>query len=297
MSIGVKVPELAVADIGTAPGGGVRRWIPLLALAAGALALYAPLVPGLVHEWAEFPNLSHGFAIPFIAAYLVWSRRDQLRAAPIEPSAWGLAALLPGLAALVVGVLGDESFLARMALPMILLGLTLFLSGWQVLAQVWVAIAYLALMVPLPWGTLKQITYRSRLLDADISAWVLSHLGVPIYHDGVMLHLPNVTLEVADACSSIPAIAALLSLGVAYSFVTRRPRPVQIALVLATLPLAIVANIIRITSVAWLAYYVGPWTLQTSYHLFNGTVNFMFTFLLLLGLDAILGRVAAWWRS
>ena len=112
MSIGVKVPELAVADIGTAPGGGVRRWIPLLALAAGALALYAPLVPGLVHEWAEFPNLSHGFAIPFIAAYLVWSRRDQLRAAPIEPSAWGLAALLPGLAALVVGVLGDESFLA-----------------------------------------------------------------------------------------------------------------------------------------------------------------------------------------
>ena len=101
----------------------------------------------------------------------------------------------------------------------------------------------------------------------------------------------------ADACSSIPAIAALLSLGVAYAFVTRRPRAVQIALVASTLPLAIIANIIRITSVSWLAYHVGTWTLQTSYHMFNGTVNFMFTFLLLLGLDAILGRVAAWWRS
>lgn len=297
MTMDVKVPELGVTDIGVASGGGIRRWIPLLALGAGALALYAPLVSGLVHEWAEFPNLSHGFAIPFIAAYLVWSRRDHLGAAPIEPSAWGLALLVPGLAALVVGVLGDESFLARIALPVILLGLTLFLAGWRVLAQVWVAIAYLALMVPLPWGTLKQITYRSRLLDAEVSAWALGLLGVPVYRDGVMLHLPNITLEVADACSSIPAIAALLSLGVAYAFVTRRPRLVQIGLVAATLPLAIIANIIRITSVSWLAYQVGPWTLQTTYHMFNGTVNFMFTFLLLLGLDALLGRVVARWRS
>lgn len=297
MSIGVKSPELAVADIETARDGGVRRWIPLLALGAAALALYAPLVPGLAHEWTEFPHLSHGFAIPFIAAYLMWSRLDRLRTAPIIPSAWGLVALLPGLAALVVGVLGDESFLARISLPVILLGLTLFLAGWRVLAQVWVAIAYLALMVPLPWGTLKQITYRSRLLDAEASAWLLGLLGVPVYRDGVMLHLPNITLEVADACSSIPAIAALLSLGVAYAFVTRRPRVVQIGLVTATLPLAIIANIIRITSVSWLAYHVGPWTLQTSYHMFNGTVNFIFTFLLLLVLDGLLGRIATRWRS
>jgi exosortase/archaeosortase family protein len=66
-----------------------------------------------------------------------------------------------------------------------------------------------------------------------------------------------------------------------------------VLLIVSTLPMAITANIIRITSVSWLAYYVGPWTLQTSYHMFNGTVNFLFTFLLLLALDATLGRVVA----
>jgi exosortase/archaeosortase family protein len=57
------------------------------------------------------------------------------------------------------------------------------------------------------------------------------------------------------------------------------------------LPLAITANIIRITTTAAAAYYIGPWTLRTTYHMFNGTVNFMFTFLLLLVLDGLLSRV------
>jgi exosortase len=287
----VETSDLAGAPVAAA--GRARQWLILGIPLAVALVLYAPLVPGLAAEWTEFPSLSHGFAIPFIAAYLAWTRRDRLRQTPFAPSAWGLPALVLGLGALVVGTLGDESFVARISLPVILLGLTLFLAGWRMLAQVWVAIAYLALMVPLPYSTLKQVTYRSRLFDAEVSAWALGWLGVPVYRDGVMLHLPNINLEVADACSSIPAIAALLSLGVAYAFVAKRPRAVQVLLIVSTLPMAITANIIRITSVSWLAYYVGPWTLQTSYHMFNGTVNFLFTFLLLLALDATLGRVVA----
>jgi exosortase len=106
-----------------------------------------------------------------------------------------------------------------------------------------------------------------------------------------MLHLPNITLEVADACSSIPAIAALLSLGVAYAAVARRPLWVRLVLIAATLPFAIGANIVRITSTAAAAYWVGTWTLHTSYHMFNGTVNFLFTFLLLMALDWALGRL------
>jgi exosortase len=296
MSGNANTTDLAVTPAVSGAAGG-REWLLLGIPFAAALALYAPLLPGLAAEWTEFPSLSHGFAIPLIAAYLAWTRRNRLRETPIRPSAWGLPLLVLGLGALVVGTLGDESFVARISLPVILLGLTLFLAGWRVLAQVWLAIAYLALMVPLPYSTLKQITYRSRLFDAEVSAWALGVLGVPVHQDGVILHLPNIDLEVADACSSIPAIAALLSLGVAYAFVSGRPRAVQVLLVASTLPLAITANIIRITSVSWLAYQVGPWTLRTSYHMFNGTVNFMFTFLLLLALDATLGKVVARWRS
>jgi exosortase len=235
-----------------------------------ALALYAPLVPALVHEWSEFPSLSHGFAIPFIAGYLVWARRDQIRARALAPSAWGFPVLVAGLLVFAVGMRASEPFVARVSLPVILLGLSLVLAGFAITRYTWPGIAYLLFMIPLPWGTVKQVTYRSRLFDADASAMFLKWMGIPVYHDGVMLHLPNVNLEVADACSSIPAIAALLSLGVAYAVVAQRP------------------TWLRITSVAALAYWVGLWTLHTSYHMFNGTVNFLFTFIFLMLLDAVL---------
>lgn len=273
----------------TAPAAA-GSWIWLGLPFLGALALYSQIFPSLIREWAEFPNLSHGFAIPLIAGYLVWAKRGLIQGAPLEPSAWGLPLLLLGLGALLVGVHGVEPFLARVSLPITLLGLVVFLAGWGVARHVWAGIAYLFFMIPLPWATLKVITYRSRLLDADVSTWALGWLGVPIHQEGVLLHLPNITLEVADECSSIPAIAALLSLGVAYASLAERPLLARLILILATLPLAIAANIIRITSVAAGVYYVGPWTLHTTYHMFNGTVNFLFTFGLLLVLDSALNR-------
>jgi exosortase len=265
----------------------VWRGLPWVAV----VALYAPLLPSLVYEWAKFPNLSHGFAIPFIAGYLVWARRDRLRELPLTPSAWGLPLLLVGLLTLVAGVRGDEPFVARVSLPVTLLGLTLLLAGARVLRVVWPGIVYLLFMIPPPWGTVKVITYRSRLFDADATTYLLGWMGIPVHQNGVMLQLPNVTLEVADACSSIPAIAALLSLGVAYAAVARRPLWVRLILIGVTLPFAIGANIVRITSTAAAAYWIGLWTLHTSYHMFNGTVNFLFTFLLLLAFDWLLGRV------
>lgn len=271
-------------------------WLWLLLPGALAVGLYGQLMPALVQEWSEFPTLSHGFAIPVIAGYLLWTRREQVRAAAWAPSLAGLPVLLLGLLAFAIGTRGDEIFLARLSLPVTLLGLSLFLGGWQFTRAVWVGIAYLAFMVPAPYSTLRILTQRSRLLDADASAAVLQLFGVPVYQDGVMLHLPNIALEVADDCSSIPAVVALLSLGAVYASLSRSPVAVRIALVLSTVPLAIVANVIRITLTAAAAYYLGPWTLGTFYHKFSGTVTFLTTFFLLTLLDQALTLVLRWRR-
>lgn len=265
-------------------------WLGLPGLLA--IGLYAQLFPALVREWAAFPNLSHGFAIPLISAYLVWARRERLKLIPLEPSLWGLPVLVVGLGGLVVGVQGQESFIARISLPVTLLGLTIFLAGLQITSQVWVGIAYLAFMIPLPWTTLKLITYHSRLLDASVSAFTLGWLGVPVQREGVLLYLPDITFEVTDECSSIPAMAALLSLGVAYACLARRRLTVRAVLILATLPLAITSNIIRIITTVAAFHYLGPGILKSAYHLFGGTVNFLLTLLLLALLDAALARYA-----
>jgi exosortase len=282
-----------VLTASTAPATTRSPWPWLIAPAAAAFVVYAPVVPLLVNEWMEFPSLSHGLAVPFIAGYLAWARRDRLTELVPTPSLWGLPLLIMGLAALVLGVLGDESFIARISLPITLFGVVLFVGGYRVVLQLAPAIGYLFFMIPLPWSTMKLLTYRSRIFDATVSTWLVRWLDVPVLQDGVNLQLPNITLVVADECSSVPAIAALVALAMAYVAFSRRPRGHALIVVAAALPLAVLSNIIRLVTVIAGVYYIGPVTLKSFYHAFSGTVNFLFTLLLLMALDALLNL---WWR-
>jgi exosortase len=252
---------------------------------AGTAAVYAPIVPPLVTDWTAFPSLSHGFAIPIIAGYLLWARRKQMLRLPIGPMWAWLPLVGVGLALYVAGVAGTEPFLARASLPITLSGTVAFLAGTRMLREVWPAMAYLFLMIPLPYLTLKQLTDLSRVFDAKVTATLLPFLGVPVLHEGVLLHLPRLTLEVADVCSSIPAIASLVALGAAYGFVRPRPVGVRLALILAAVPLGVLSNIVRITLTAAGAHYVGPIALDNVLHLWSGTTVFLTTFAALVLLD------------
>ena len=268
-------------------------WLALGVAAAAALGLYAPVVAGMAAEWSEFPSLSHGFAIPLISAYLLWHRRRLLAEAPVEGSIAGLPLIILALGMLVLGSLSGEPFVARLSLPLALLGTVLFLGGTRVARHAWVPIAYLVFMIPLPYVTLSALTYRSQLFDAELTATALGWLGVPVLRDGVMLHLPNITLEVAADCSSVPAIAALLALGGAYAQMQPRPTWIRVALTLSAAPLGLLSNIVRLIVTSLSAYYLGPVALNNVIHKFNGTTVFLATVVLLVVLDALLTRI---WR-
>lgn len=290
----------AVAEDKVVDGGALRvtsplSWLALGIAAAAALGLYAPVVAGMAAEWSEFPSLSHGFAVPLIAAYLLWRRRHLLALAPVEGTTFGLPLMLLALGMLVLGSLVGEPFVARLSLPLALFGTVLFLMGPQVAREAWLGIAYLVFMIPLPYVALKALTYQSRLFDAGLTATALAWLNVPVLRDGVMLHLPNITLEVADDCSSVPAIAALLALGAAYSLMQVRPTWIRVALTLSAVPLALFSNIIRLIVTSLGAYYFGPIALNNTIHKFSGTTVFLATVVLLVALDALLTRI--WGRA
>jgi len=266
-------------------------WLALGLSVAAMVGLYVPILIGLVGDWTEYPSLSHGFAIPLISAYLLWNRRHLLAEAPVKGSLAGLPLIVVALAMLVIGSLGGESFVARLSLPITLLGVVLFLMGERVLRQAWMAIAYLGFMIPLPYLTLKALTYQSRLFDTGLAASALGWLGVPVLQNGVMLQLPNMTLEVADECSSVPAIAALLALGAAYAQLQARPTWIRTILTLAAAPLGLLSNIIRLILTSLSAYYLGPIALNNTIHKFNGTSVFLATVVLLVVLDTYLTRL------
>ena len=271
---------------------GASRWVPIAVASAAALAVYAPVLAGMAVEWVEFPSLSHGFAVPLISAYLIWRRRELIRVEPLGSASVGLVVFVVALGIFQAGSLSGETFFSRLSFPLALLGIALFLAGPRVTGHLWPAIAYLLFMIPFPYLTFKAVTYQSRLFEAGVTAKALGWLGVPILQQGVMLHLPRVTLEVADECSGVLAVAALVALGTAYAQIQPRAAWMRVTLALAAAPLGLVSNIFRLVLTALGVYYLGPITLTSVFHRFSGTTVFLTTVVLLAGLDRLLIRTA-----
>src|SRR6185369_8042661 len=111
--------------------------------------LYWKIIPPMVQQWYQDENYSHGFIVPLIAGYFLYTRWDELKNAPVNPSKAGLAVILFGLLQLLAGWLGTEYFTMRSSLIVILAGLVLYLFGTGVFRIALLSIAYLFFMIPI----------------------------------------------------------------------------------------------------------------------------------------------------
>lgn len=273
------------------PGASIR-WMPVAVAVPALLAVYVSVIADMAVEWARFPSLSHGFAVPLVSAYLIWRRRGLIGSEPLDSIPAGLPVLTIALGLLVIGILTGESFVSRISLPLALLGMTLYLTGSGVTRLVWPAIAYLVFMIPFPYLPLRAVTFQSRLIEAGVTAWTLQWLGVPVTQQGVMLYLPSMTLEVADDCSAIRAIPALLALGVAYAHLQPAAVWIRLTLALSAAPLGLLSNLVRLDLTVLGAFYLGPVTLSSPIHRFAGTTVFVAASVLLAALGRVLPRMA-----
>ena len=184
-----------------------------------------------------------------------------------------------------------EPFVSRVSLLIALAGVIVFLTGHTVTRVCLPSVAYLAFMIPLPYVTVQGWTDQLRIVEATASARLLPSFGVPVLQEGFLLHLPNTTLQVAEVCSSVPAMMSLLALGAAFGYITHRPRGVHVMLILAAVPLGLVSNIVRIAMTAAGVHYVGLVVLKSVFHSSHGTVVFLMTVGALTLLDTGLMRL------
>jgi exosortase len=263
------------------PTLGSEGWWHLLVLIGLVLWLYAAVLARLAHQWWTDPNFSHGFFVPVFALYVVWEKRHSLRAAQGAPSSWGLAVLLFSLCTLILGVLGAELFLSRVSLIMLLVGIVLFLQGWGMLRALMFPLAFLLLMVPIPSIILNQITFPLQILASKLSAWTLPLLGVPVLREGNVINLPAMPLEVADACSGIRSLLSLTCLAVMYGYLLEKRIGIRVILALASIPIAVAANGLRIVGTGLLVQYWDPEKAEGFFHAFSGWLIFVVSLLML----------------
>jgi exosortase len=146
-------------------------------------------------------------------------------------------------------------------------------------------------MVPLPAIVMNAVAFPLQLFAAQTATFCMETAGIPVLREGNTIVLANTTLEVAEACSGIRSLQALLALGAVYGHFTQKTAWKKWALVVLSVPIAIAANAFRVAGTGFLAHYIGPEAAQGFYHSFAGWIVFGVAFVLLLGAGTLLSRV------
>ena len=144
-------------------------WIKIAWFGALLLASYAPILARLIHNWDVDPDMSHGFFVPLVSAFLVWRRRDELMAIKPRPNWWGLVLVLYGALQLYIATLGAELFLARTAFVITLFGAVWMLGGTPMLRKLFFPLFLLFFMVPIPAVIYNRITFPLQLLASRLA--------------------------------------------------------------------------------------------------------------------------------
>jgi exosortase len=256
-----------------------------------ALAVYAPILWYMGLHWYGVEDYSHGFLIGPLALYFAWERRPQLRRARIEPSWWGLVPLGLATVTLTVGRLGVELMNMRVAFVLTLMGLVLLLLGRPIFRILLFPLAFLFLMVPLPQSLVNVVAFPLQLVAADWAVQLLYYLRIPALREGNIIHLPDTTLFVAEACSGLRSLMALITLGVVFAYFFRRSWGERIVIVASAIPIAIIVNALRVALSGILTYRFGEQAAEGVIHEFQGLITFGAAFVLLLAEAWVLGRV------
>lgn len=252
--------------------------------------LFAPVYPDMVREWAGHSDNSHGFLVPFMAGYFVWGKKKQLNFAAISSSWWGCVVLFLALSVYLLSYAGGLVFPARVAMVLSLYGLIWLTLGSGIIRILAFPILFLLFMIPVPYSLLSLVSAPLQLMATKISANVIGACSIPVFREGNMLYFVGSQLEVAEACSGIRSIMSLTMIAFAFANMSRAGWKGRTILILSAIPLAIVANIIRIAGTGVLAHFYGDKVARGFLHEFSGIAIFVFGFMALLGVFTLINR-------
>jgi exosortase len=238
-------------------------------------AAYHTVMARLVMTWWQDPDFSHGFLVPIFAAYLVWTERRTLLDTKLAPTWIGVAVVVLALSALLLGVFGAEQYVARTSLIVLLAGLALCFGGWQLLKQLRFALLVLLLAIPIPIIIFNHVTFPLQILASKLASALLPLFGVPVLREGNVIVLPALKLEVAEACSGIRSLMSLFTLSIFYGYFLEKSFWRRALLALASIPIAIAANALRILGTGLCVQYWDPDKAMGFFHEFSGWVIFL----------------------
>lgn len=256
------------------------------------IGLYAPTVAWLYARWTmSVWHNAHGLLVPPVVAYLVWRELKRLRDLPASSDPWGFALLAPALLLHALDAGMRTQLLSAATLVLVCPGLSLLLLGRARTRAILFPLLCLSLMLPIPLAVTERVHLVLREIATVGTAVLLPLLGISVYAEDTTLYLAGNTLLVGDACSGFSTLYAAVATAAltAYSCDSGRRRAMVL---IAAVPLAIAANILRVTLLAVLTVSQGVAILDTSVHPLSGVLTFVLVLPIIFWLGRPVGTVA-----
>jgi exosortase C (VPDSG-CTERM-specific) len=252
-------------------------------LAFGCVALVLCVVfSGAIVNWVRFAvskeRNTYLLLVPIVTAYLIRTCRKHLRR---EFTTSPFAALVPvviGASALVFGrFVADPIDLLSLrifALLNFLLAGAFVFFGKQLLRQITFPIAFLIFAVPVAPTLVGHIEIFLQYTSAEAAYWLMSLVGIPMIREGINFRLPNIYIQVAQECSGYNSTFTLFMVSTVAGYMFLKSHSKRAILSLAVIPLAILRNGFRVTTLAALCVYVDPKLIDSDIHHKGGPLFF-----------------------
>lgn len=253
-----------------------KHLFALFLIASGLMvAAYWGGLAELVGRWNKQEEYGHGYFIPLISLWLLWSRKDAIIASLGKASWSGVALILIGVSGLILGEITAIYIFIQFGFLMSLLGLVLANGGLSLLRVVFIPIAYLIFAIPLPYFIDAQLSWRLQIVSSEIGVAVLRLLGTSVFLEGNVIDLGSYKLQVVEACSGLRYLYPLLSIGFLMAYMYQSSFWKRAIIFLSAIPITVIMNSLRIAAVGLLVERWGSGMADGFLHYFEGWVIFM----------------------
>ncbi len=266
----------------------IKQLTPWLPVIIGLLALYVPTYYGLSNGLWQSEDQMHGPIILLVVLFLIWQKREFLvyRPSPEKQSIFGWFLLIIGLLCYIIGRSQDIMMLDIGSQILVLAGVVLLTIGKQALKAIWFPLFFIIFMLPLP---LDSITMPMKMAVSYVTENVLFWFDYPIARSGVVLHIGQYQLLVADACAGMHTLISLEALGLLYLNLVKSESAFRnITLAILIIPISFAANVIRVIALTLITYYFGDEVGQGFVHGFAGMLLFFVALVCIMSVDSTL---------
>ena len=244
----------------------------------------------MIARWGDKESFgadySHGYLIPFVSLWVIWSKRAELFAAPKKVCQMGLVLIVAALAMHWLGAKMQQTRISLISLILLIWSIPLYFFGWQVAKRLIFPCSYLIFCVPLNF--LDGLSGPLQRIATTMGHEALLGLGIECQRVGTMLRSPYFDLNVEAACSGLRSLLAMTALTAVYAYFTQKTLLKKWLLFMMSIPIAVAGNIARIVSIALVSITTGQKFGAGLHHDWSGYVLFTFSISLMIGTGKLL---------